>query len=586
MVQKINSPYVGYINPKVFGEPDISRLLIFDTTLRDGEQTPGAAQGPQEKAYLSRFIEALGVDAMEVSFAISDPNEIGATHQVINALGQHEDIPSSGRDVLIYSLARALPADVDAAWEAVQSARFPGIHTFVSTSDDHRMAKFPGKKPEDLKFMLTESAIRAAEKFVKTGKYGMVEISAEDALRTPIDFLLEIYSKVIHGIQPYFGKVGFTFNIPDTVGVVVNPEHYTRYIRELRKNIPGIERVILSAHIHNDHGLAVASSMASVHEGVRQIECTVNGIGERAGNTSLEQIAMIIAHDDIANGGEGSYGVRTGVNTKKIYTASVEIAAATGFHPGRTQPVVGSNVRSHEAGIHQHGQLRGIKIGKRRVYEGVSGDEIGGENSKFPLGRRSGINALDYHLTLLGYDLDRVSGGGWDSAESARVYEAFIGFAQDQRTVTHRELRTLMNGLGYSTQATLPLEYISHARFNSRGPSKPEGAIVSLRIDDGPVTEFIGHGEGEVEAVVNAMKIAVGNNLALKNYRQANRNTATATGERSYARTEIILQDDNGRFISGEGYDLDIGRSAAKAFANAFNLDLLVRRYEARQQIK
>src|SRR3989344_6110016 len=184
MVQKINSPYAGYINPKVFGEPDISRLLIFDTTLRDGEQTPGAAQGPQEKAYLSRFIEALGVDAMEVSFAISDPNEIGATHQVIDALGQHEDVTSSGRDVLIYSLARALPADVDAAWEAVQSARFPGIHTFVSTSDDHRMAKFPGKKPEDLKFMLTESAIRAAEKFVKTGKYGMVEISAEDALRT------------------------------------------------------------------------------------------------------------------------------------------------------------------------------------------------------------------------------------------------------------------------------------------------------------------------------------------------------------------------------------------------------------------
>lgn len=576
MSQKINSPYTGYINPKVFGEPDLGRLLIFDTTLRDGEQTPGAAQGPKEKEYLAPFIESLGVDAMEVSFAISDPNEIGATHRVIRAIGQHEDTPSSKRDVLIYSLSRALPADVDSAWEAVQSARLPGIHTFVSTSDDHRLAKFPGKKPEDLKYMLTESAIRGAEKFVKAGKFGMVEVSAEDALRTPIDFLLEIYTHVMHGIKPYFGKVGFTFNIPDTVGVVVNPEHYVRYIRELRKNVPDIERVILSAHIHNDHGLAVASSMASVLEGVRQIECTVNGIGERAGNTSLEQIAMIVAHDD-----EGSYGVRTGIDTRKIYAASVEIAAATGFHPGRTQPVVGSNVRSHEAGIHQHGQIRGIKIGKSRVYEGIAGDEVGAENSKFPLGRRSGINALDYHLTLLGYELSRTPQGGWDSAENAKVYEAFIQFAQDQRTVTHRELRDLMSGLGYSTQATLPLEYVSHARFNSHDPNKPEGAIVSLRIDDSPVNEFIGHGEGEVEAVVNAMKIAVGNNLALKNYRQANRNTAAATGERSYARTEIILQDNNGRFISGEGYDLDIGRSAAKAFANAFNLDLLVRRHEA-----
>ena len=230
MVQKINSPYAGYINPKVFGEPDISRLLIFDTTLRDGEQTPGAAQGPQEKAYLSRFIEALGVDAMEVSFAISDPNEIGATHQVINALGQHEDIPSSGRDVLIYSLARALPADIDAAWEAVQSARLPGIHTFVSTSDEHRMAKFPGKMPEDLKHMMAESAARAAEKFLKAGKYGMVEVSAEDAMRTPIDLLIEIYNHVMVAIRPYMGRVGFTFNIPDTVGVVVHPRIYADYI--------------------------------------------------------------------------------------------------------------------------------------------------------------------------------------------------------------------------------------------------------------------------------------------------------------------------------------------------------------------
>ena len=390
MQSKINSPYAPYIDQKRFGNPDLSRLLIFDTTLRDGEQTPGAAQGPEEKAYLS----------------ISDPNEISATHKVIETLRQHEDVASSGRDVLIYSLSRALPADVDAAWEAVQSARLPGIHTFVSTSDDHRKVKFPGKRQEDLKYMLADSAAQAAEKFVRAGKYGMVEVSAEDALRTPIELLIEIYNHVASNVRPYMGKVGFTFNIPDTVGVVIHPKKYAEYIRELKKNVHGAENVLWSAHVHNDHGLAVVSSMVSIEEGVRQIESTVNGMGERAGNSALEQIAMIVAHDS-----EGIYGVHTGLDTTKIFPACVEVAAFTGFQPGRNQSVVGSNTRAHEAGIHQAGQINGLKQGNAHVYEGVTGDEIGAGGSKFPLGRRSGVNALEYHSTLLGYELRRTPTG-------------------------------------------------------------------------------------------------------------------------------------------------------------------------------
>jgi 2-isopropylmalate synthase len=575
MSSEINSPYMPYINPNKFGQPNLERLLLFDTTLRDGEQTPGAALSPEEKAHLSRFIYSVGFDAMEVSFGISDPNEIKATHQVITSV-DHERNTSNGRDVLIYSLSRIFPEDIDAAWEAVKPARVPGIHTFVSTSDEHRLAKFPGMTQEDIKKGLAEAAGYAAEKLVKSGRDGMVEISAEDAMRTPIEFLVETYQAVMQVIRPYFGRVGFTFNIPDTVGVVVNPKKYANYIRTLRANIPDIDKVILSAHIHNDHGLAVASSLAGIEEGVRQIEGTINGIGERAGNTSLDQVAMILAHDV-----EKTYGLKTGVNTRKIYAASIEVAGFTGYHPSRNQPVVGSNARSHEAGIHQHGQLMGIKRGSANTYEGVSAEEVGAEGSRFPLGRRSGAHALEYHLELMGYKLRRTQERKWDADERKRVYDAFLAYATDQRTVTHSELRDLMRNLDFESKARLPLEYLGHSRFIGSDIANPEGAIVKLRVDEGPEQEYIGYGMGEVEAVVNGMRKAVGNNITLKRYMQGNRDTLTAQGERSYARTEMVLQDSKGRFIFGEGYDFDIGKSAAKAFANAWNLDLLVTRYES-----
>lgn len=571
---KILSPYTQYINPQKFWQPDLSRILIFDTTLRDGEQSPGAALSPEEKEHLAPFIYAIGVDAMEVSFAISDPNEITATHKVIQALSQHEN-DNPERDVVIYSLSRAVPADVHAAFEAVKPARLPGIHTFVSTSDEHRVAKFPNKSWKDIKEMLAESSANAAEKLSGLGKYGMVEVSAEDALRTPIEKLIEIYSEVMLTIKPYFGRIGFTFNIPDTVGVVVNPKKYAGYIRSLKQHVDGIENVILSAHIHNDHGLAVASSLLSIEEGVRQIEVTVNGMGERAGNTSLEQIAMALAHDK-----ENSYGVRTGINTRKLYPASIEISGFTGFHPGRNQPVVGSNARAHEAGIHQHGQLKGAEIGNPNTYEGVAADEIGAEGSRFPLGRRSGIHAVEYHLILMGYPLTRDADGKWQPKESKFVYDKFIDYAKDQRTVTHSNLKALMDSLGFKSNIKFPLEYIDHSRFTTSDIEMPEGAVVKLRINEGPVEEYVGHGKGEVEAVASAMRKAVGNSTVLKDYRQGNRNTLTARGVQSYARTEIILQDNEERFIFGEGYHLDIGKSAARAFANAWNTELLMRMQE------
>ena len=406
----------------------------------------------------------------------------------------------------------------------------------------------------------------------------MVEVSAEDALRTPIELLIEIYNHVASNVRPYMGKVGFTFNIPDTVGVVIHPKKYAEYIRELKKNVHGAENVLWSAHVHNDHGLAVVSSMVSIEEGVRQIESTVNGMGERAGNSALEQIAMIVAHDS-----EGIYGVHTGLDTTKIFPACVEVAAFTGFQPGRNQSVVGSNTRAHEAGIHQAGQINGLKQGNAHVYEGVTGDEIGAGGSKFPLGRRSGVNALEYHSTLLGYELRRTPTGAWDPEESTRVYDKFVGFAKDQRTVTHRELKALMNEQGFRTEVGLPLEYIGHSYLPMQDPEGPIGVVVSLRVDEGQATDYTGKGMGQIEAIVDAMKRAVGMEMELKTYSQHNRNTIGAQGIQSYARTEILLQDRSGRYIWGEGYDRDIVKSAARAFVNAINLDLLVKMHESRQ---
>ena len=317
--------------------------------------------------------------------------------------------------------------------------------------------------------------------------------------------------------------------------------------------------------------------MLRIEEGVRQIEVTVNGIGERAGNTSLEQIAMIVAHDI-----DGSYGVKTGINTKMIYPASVEVASFTGFHPSRNQAVVGSNARAHEAGIHQHGQLKGIEKGNANTYEGVAAHEIGAEGSRYPLGRRSGVHALEYHLNLMGYELKR-DHANWDSEESTTLYNAFIDYAKTQRTVSHSNLKSIMESLGYKSSIKLPLVYIDHSRFGTSDPENPEGAVVKLRINEGPAEEYIGHGRGEVEAVVSAMRKAVGNSIALKIYRQGNRNTLTAQGEQSYARTEIILQDRQSRFIFGEGYSLDIGKSAARAFAHAWNTELLMKMQENRR---
>lgn len=564
----IASPYAPYIDPEGFGQPNLERLMLFDTSLRDGEQTPGASLGPEDKAHLARYIAMVGVDAMEVSFAISDPNEIRATRMVAEAIGQDEDQAGDGRDVVLYSLARALPDDVDAAAEAVKSARLPGIHTFISTSEPHFRAKFPGKKWEDIRDMLVESTGRAAEHIVSTGKYGMVEISAEDALRTPKERLIELYTLVREVARPYQGKVGFTFNIPDTVGVVVHPKRYGNLITDLRQAIPDSDEMIWSAHVHNDHGMAVVSSLFGVENGVRQIEGTITGIGERAGNSSLDQVIMALAHDV-----EGDWGVKTGADPEKIWEAALETSIMTGYHPGRNAPVVGSNAQGHESGIHQHGTIKGWSGGDMSVYEGVTAEEVGAPGTRITLGRRSGIEAITHHLETMGYELPKTGSGKIQPDAAETIYDSFLAVATERRGVSHTDLRDIMDGLGYQASRPLPVEYIDHEVVKTNDPDRPPRmANVTLRIEGGEPQVYTGFGVGEFSAVVDAVKQAVGNGIEVKRYNQSNVGGIGDVGSQSFARTELTMIDKaTGRAIIGEAYDPDIGKSAAHAFVNGLN---------------
>ncbi len=573
----IVSPYASFIDWERYGMSDLSRVLVFDTTLRDGEQSPGASMGPPEKAHVARHIHALNVDAMEVSFGESDPGEIESTRQVIEATDQSEDQErrEDENDIVIYSLSRTLPASIDKAWEAVKSARLPGLHTVIATSDTQIGAKFPGKDWREIKKMLVDSTDYMARLISDSGKYGMVEVSAEDATRTPIERLIEIYTEVMEAARPYMGKVGFTFNIPDTVGAIVSPEWYGRFIDKFRHGVPDIAEVITSVHVHNDHGLALPLSLAGIANGATQVEVAVNGIGERAGNASLEQVVMALKHDDISE-------FFTGIKPRKIYAASVEVAAFTGYHPSPNQPCVGSNAHAHESGIHQDGEIKGRKIGQVGTYEGIAPEEIGAPDSRYTLGKRSGINAVQYHLELIGYPLEKTPEGKWNQEERDKVYAKFIEFAQTQDTVTDVDLRdNVMAELGYTSERPIPFEYISHTVSDNPGGTLKtrKRAEVLLCVDGGEPQKYIGHGSGEMGAVFDAMNQALDNNTELKLHRQNNKSSIGSEGIASIAKTEVTLYDKlSGEFIPGQGYDLDIGISAAKAIATGLNLKLMVQR--------
>src|SRR5262245_30201471 len=348
---------------------DPNRVLIFDTTLRDGEQSPGCSMNLAEKLEMARALRDLGVDIIEAGFPIASP-------------GDFESVQAIAREIhgpVIAGLARCNPADIDRAAEAVKDAPKKRIHVFLATSAIHREFK--------LKMTAEEIIRRAVEGVTRARGYVEdVEFSPEDAARTELDVLVEVCEKAVEA-----GAT--TLNIPDTVGYAV-PSHYADIIRHLKKHVRGAENVVFSVHCHNDLGMAVANSLAALQEGARQVECTVNGIGERAGNTALEEIVMALRtrHD--------FYGLTTGINTKLLVPTSRKLSLATGMQVQRNKAIVGRNAFAHEAGIHQDGMLK-----HRNTYEIMTPDDVGVSRTELVLGKHSGRHALRQRIQDLGYHL-------------------------------------------------------------------------------------------------------------------------------------------------------------------------------------
>ncbi|MDI6829539.1 MAG: 2-isopropylmalate synthase, partial [Armatimonadota bacterium] len=345
------------------------KILIFDTTLRDGEQSPGASMNIEEKLEVAKQLARLNVDVIEAGFPISSPGDFEA----VKAIAQQIKGPA------IAGLCRANDIDIDRTWEAVRYSDKPYIHTFIATSDIHLERKLKKSREEVLD--LAVKAVKRAKSYCEN-----VEFSAEDASRTDIDYLCQVVEAVI--------DAGATVvNIPDTVGYAV-PHEFANIIKTLLNRVPNINKCVLSVHCHNDLGLAVANSLAAVLAGAGQVECTINGIGERAGNAALEEVVMAIkTRKDV-------FDVTTGINTKEIYRASRLVCDVTGLQVQANKAIVGSNAFAHEAGIHQHGVIQ-----DKRTYEIIDAEDIGLSESKLVLGKHSGRHAFEKRLSELGYEL-------------------------------------------------------------------------------------------------------------------------------------------------------------------------------------
>jgi 2-isopropylmalate synthase len=380
-------------------ESGASRILIFDTTLRDGEQSPGASMNLAEKLQVAHALKELGVDIIEAGFPIASPGDFEA----VQAIAKEVHGPT------ICGLARCNFADIDRAGEALKGNPNSRIHVFLATSAIHREFKLKMAKDEIIKRAV--DGVKRALTHVKD-----VEFSPEDAARTELDFLTEV-------VQAVVDAGARTINIPDTVGYAV-PEQYAACIAHLRKHVKGVENVVLSVHCHNDLGLAVANSLAAVREGARQIECTINGLGERAGNCALEEVVMALRtrHD--------YYNLETGIQTRRLYAASRLVSHVTGIAVQRNKAIVGQNAFAHEAGIHQDGMLK-----ERSTYEIMRPEDVGVPQTELVLGKHSGRAALKDRVSTLGYHLTD------DGLE--KVYEGFKVLADRKKVIYDADIEAL-----------------------------------------------------------------------------------------------------------------------------------------------
>ena len=495
-----------------------NQVIIFDTTLRDGEQSPGAAMTKEEKIRVARQLEKLGVDVIEAGFAAASPGDFEAINEIAKSLTR----------ATVCSLARAVERDIRAAGEAVAPAAKRRIHTFIATSPIHMEHKLKMKPKQ-----VIESAVKA----VKIAKEYTddVEFSCEDALRSEIDFLAEICGAVIEA-----GAT--TINIPDTVGYSV-PHRTEVFFRELIAKTPGGDKVVWSAHCHNDLGLAVANSLAAVQGGARQVECTINGLGERAGNASLEEIVMTLKtrHD--------VYGLETNVDTSQIVTSSKLVSTITGYPVQPNKAIVGANAFAHESGIHQDGVLK-----HRETYEIMSAESVGWSSNRLSLGKLSGRNAFKTKLLELGIELNS------EEALNA-AFARFKELADKKREIFDEDLHALVS----DEMASLSDNYkfISQRIITETG-EEPRAEIVFTR--QGEEKRAAATGSGPVDAIFKAIESVVNSGATLQIYSV----NAVTAGTESQGETAVRLSKD-GKVVNGQGADTDVLVATAKAYLSALS---------------
>jgi 2-isopropylmalate synthase len=499
----------------------MDRVIIFDTTLRDGEQSPGFSMNMPEKVEIARQLARLNVDVIEAGFPISSEEDFEATREVARQVGTLEGAP------IICGLSRVGLMDIDRCWEAVKYARRPRIHTFVATSDIHLKYKLRKSRAEVLKASV--EAVRHARSYCED-----VEFSPEDASRSDFDYMCDVLEAVIDA------GAG-TINIPDTVGYAI-PREWGERIARIRDRVKNSARAVLSVHCHNDLGQAVANSLVGVQQGARQIECTINGIGERAGNASLEEVVMAL------HTRKDYFGVETGVRTEEIYRTSRLLSHVTGVHVQPNKAIVGENAFAHEAGIHQDGVLK-----EKLTYEIMRPQDIGLETNKLVMGKHSGRHALAARLKDLGFDVD--------DAELGKAFKKFKDLADKKKEIFDEDLISIVKDEMAQVPETYALEYLHIVSGTGIVPS----ATVKLK-REGQVSQDSGVGDGPVDAVLNAIDAITGLKGRLKDYQLR----AVTSGKDALGEVSVKV-DFDGTVVTGKASSTDVVEASARAYVNALN---------------
>ncbi len=495
----------------------LTHIEIFDTTLRDGEQTPGVSLNINEKYEIAKQLAKLNVDVIEAGFPIASNGDF----ESVKNIAQRVTGP------VIAALARASTKDIDVAWEAVRFSQRPRIHTFIATSDIHLKHKLKMTREQVIETAV--GAVKHAKKYTDD-----VEFSAEDASRSDPEFLYKIFKAVIEA----GAKI---INVPDTVGYAV-PWEFGKLIYGIRKNVPNIHKAIISVHCHDDLGLAVANSLAAVENGAQQIEVAINGLGERAGNASLEEVVMTL------NTRSDFFRNPTRIDTTQIYRTSRLVSTLTGIDVPPNKAIVGVNAFAHESGIHQHGVLE-----EKTTYEIIKPETIGLSANRLVLGKHSGRHAFKEKIKEMGYNLE--------DSEIEKAFKKFKDLADKKKEITEKDIEALIEEEVIAVPETFKLEYLQA----TSGSGVVASAVLKLN-KNGVIIEEAACGEGPVDAVYKAIDRACGGNFKLIDY-----TIKAVTGGMDALGEVVVRVENNGKVQIGRGVSTDIIEASAKAYLSAIN---------------